>query len=444
MVDFWGQTLRVLERKLPAKDYATWIAPIRAGDFTEGTATLEVPNGLFRDWVRQYFMGQIADALEETSGQPCRISLVVNRDLGTPKAADSLRVENRRATVRQIRVVGHLVPDYTLEAFVVGAANELAADAARRVAAEPARHYNPLFIHGGVGLGKTHLLNAIGHATLAQRPRARVACLTAEAFVNSMIAGLRRDQMDGFRTRFRRIDVLIIDDVQFLGGKVRSQEEFFHTFNALHDGHKQIVLASDRAPHEIGDLEECLRSRFASGLLTAIAQPDAELRAAIIAQKAAVLELRLEPELCALIAERVRGNVRELEGVVNMIRARASVGQVAVTEALVREALGAVRTRPDAERVVSAAIEAVAAEFGVTADEIYSPRRSARIVEARHVAIFLCRELTDLPLATIGQRIGGRDHSTVLYSLSRVSGRRRADPRFRERLGRLLGSLHDT
>ena len=444
MANFWGETLRVLEQRLPAKDYATWIAPMRLGEFADGNATLEVPNGFFRDWVRQYLMRQLTDALVETSGQACRVSLVVNRDLGTPKAADPPRDEHRRATARQTRVVGRLVPDYTLDEFVVGASNELAAGAAGRVAAEPARHCNPLFIHGGVGLGKTHLLNAVGHAALAHRPKARIGCLTAEAFVNSMIAALRRDQMDAFRARFRRIDVLIIDDVQFLGGKVRSQEEFFHTFNALHDGRKQIVLASDRAPQEIRDLEECLRSRFASGLLAAIGLPDATLRAAIIVHKAASLGLELGPELSALIADSVRGNVRELEGVLNTIRARASAGALPVTRALVREVLGAVRTRTDADRLVSRVMEATAAEFGVTAAEICSARRAARIVEARHVAIFLCREVTDLPLATIGQRIGGRDHSTVLYSLARVDKRRAAEPKFRERLGRLLASLHDS
>jgi chromosomal replication initiator protein len=452
MVNIWRQTLRVLEQRLPAKDYANWIAPIRPATVADGTATLEVPNGFFRDWVRQYFIQQLSDALADASGQACRVSLVVNRELGTPKPRDGACEDAQRGAprqacpsdqARQCRVTGYLVPEYTLETFVVGAANELAAGGAAGVAAEPGRHYNPLFIHGGVGLGKTHLLNAVGHGALARHPAARVGCLTAEVFVNEMIAALRRDQMDKFRTRFRRIDVLIIDDVQFLGGKVRSQEEFFHTFNTLHDGRRQIVLASDKPPHEIRDLEECLRSRFASGLLAPIALPDAALRAAIVTRKAATQGLALGPELSAFIAKSLQGNVRALEGVLNAIRARATIAGQPLTRELVRDVLRASGARPDAGEIVSAAITAAAAEFAVPAAEITSPGRSARVVLARQAATFLCRELTDLPLAAIGQRIGRRDHSTVLYGLARVAERRTADPVFRERLDRLLDSLRD-
>jgi chromosomal replication initiator protein len=267
--------------------------------------------------------------------------------------------------------------------------------------------------------------------------------LSAEAFVNEMISALRRDQMDGFRRRFRRIDVLIIDDVQFLGGKKRSQEEFSHTFNALHDGRKQIVVASDRAPHEIPDLDECLRSRFASGLRAAIGAPDAALRAAIIERKAASCGLDLDQELSELIAESACGNVRELEGVLNAIRARASIGDLPVTREMIRDVLGTTKTRSDAGRVASEVVEAVAAEFGIGLEELTSSRRSARIVEARQVAIYLCRELTELSLTSIGKQVGGRDHSTVLYSLAGVAKRCRERAAFRERVERLRDRLRD-
>ncbi len=438
MVEVWRQALRVLEQRLPAKDYAAWIAPMRASGLADGTATLEVPNGFFRDWVRRYFMAQLTDALTVSSGEPCRVSLVVNRELSPPVAAPAAVEEVARCGApAAARVVGRLVPEYTLERFIVGAANELAVRGAVTITMDPARTYNPLFVYGGVGVGKTHLLNAVGHAVLARHRRARVGCLTAENFVNAMIGSLKRDRMDAFRARFRRTDVLIIDDIQFLGGKVRSQEEFFHTFNALRDGGKQIVLASDRPPQDIGDLEECLQSRFGSGLLAPIAVPDETLRAHLVVRKAAALGLELSGEVIDLIATSVQGNVRQLEGVVNAIRARCDVGAHPVTRALARAALSGIGGHAGGGRTVAAILDGVAGEFHVSVTEMTSPRRTARIVEARQAAILLCREMTDLSLEAIGVRMGGRDHSTVVYSLDRAVGRKERESAFRERVDRV-------
>jgi chromosomal replication initiator protein len=437
----WQQALRALEEQLPPKDYTAWIAPIRPCDLAAGTATLEVPNGFFRDWVRQYFLPQLTDALSHASGAPCRVALVVNKELGISQAPRPAPVE--QVEIPQTRVVGRLVPEYTMDTFVVGHANELAAEAALGVSAAPGTQFNPLFIYGGVGVGKTHLMNAIGHAVLDRHVRARIGCLTAEAFVNAMIDGLRRDRMDAFRKRFRRIDVLIIDDVQFLGGKVRSQEEFFHTFNALREGGKQIVLASDRPPQEIRDIQECLQSRFSSGLLAPMSLPDDCLRARIVARKAAGVGLELEPGLAEMIAASIRGNVRQLEGMLNAIRARVQIGGQAVTRALVRGVLGASGLRGDRGGRVEAILDAVAAEFQVSVEEILSSRRTARIVEARQAAIALCRELTDLPLTGIGERVGGRDHSTVIYALARVAERVEKRPEFRQRIERVRARIEN-
>jgi len=444
MVEVWRQALRVLEQQLPAKDYAAWIAPMRPSAFADGTATLEVPNGFFRDWVRQYFLPQLTAALSASSGEPCRVSLVINRELGTPVARAGVGEEpSRRGAAPPSRVVGRLVPEYTLDSFVVGVANELAVRGAVAITVQPGKAYNPLFVYGGVGVGKTHLLNAVGHGVLARHERARVGCLTAENFVNTMIGAVKRDRMDAFRARFRRIDVLIIDDVQFLAGKAKSQEEFFHTFNALRDGGKQIVLASDRPPQDIGDLEECLRSRFGSGLLAPIALPDETLRAHLVTRKAAALGLELSAELTELIAASVQGNVRQLEGVVNAIRARAEIGAHPLTRAVVREALSGMGGASSGNRTVAAILDGVAAEFDVGVSEITSPRRTARIVTARQAAIFLCRELTELPLEAIGQRMGGRDHSTVVYALGRAVTRRERESGFRERLDRLMRRMDE-
>ena len=441
MRDVWRETLRVLEQRLPAKDYSTWIAPIRPSDIGNGAATLEVPNGFFRDWVRQYFMPQLTDALSGASGQPCRVSVVVNPALRTQDALElPFEKPSRPPSPRMPgpRLIGRLIPDHTLENFIVGAANAVAAEAARAVASEPGQHYNPLFVHGGVGVGKTHLLHGIGHAVLAQHGRLRVAAMTAEVFVNAMITALRRDQMGAFRARYRRIDVLIIDDVQFLGGKMRSQAEFFHTFDALRESQRQIVLASDRPPQEIRGLEECLASRFSGGLLAPIAPPDEALRTRIVARKAAALGLELPAELSTFIAGSVRGTVREIQGVLNTLRARVAAGAQAVSRAMVREVLGmlGMRTGGNGPDVVPI-LEATAVEFGVTVSEILSPSRTARLAEARQAAMFLCRDLTDLPLTVIGQRVGGRDHSTVVYAVGRVTQRIAARPAWEERLDRI-------
>jgi chromosomal replication initiator protein len=434
MRNVWGETLRTLEQRLPARDYATWIAPIRPAGIEHGAATLEVPNGFFRDWVRQYFLGQLTEALSNASGEQCRIALVVNPEVALPAPAappPAPRVE--RAAVRQQRVIGRLVPEYTLDAFIIGVPNELAAQAALAVSVSPGRCYNPLFLHGGVGVGKTHLLNAVGHAVLAQHAGKRIACLTAEAFVNAMITALRSDRMDAFRARFRRIDVLIIDDVQFLGGKVRSQEEFFHTFDTLRDGQRQIVLASDRPPQEIRGLEAGLRSRFTGGLLTPMGVPDEPLRARIVAAKAATVDLEISLDMCAVIAASADGNVRQIQGLLNTLRARATLSGEPVSRTLVREVLGTLGVGTSARGPEMATIlRATAEAFDVSLEHLTSARRTARLVEARQVAMLLGRELTELPLAMIGRQVGGRDHSTVVYGLARVRKRLAGDSKLRE------------
>jgi len=306
----------------------------------------------------------------------------------------------------------------------------MAYDAARAVVVQPGARFNPLFLHGGPGLGKTHLLSATAHGLLA-REGGGVVCLSAENFVNEMIAALRRDQMERFRQRFRGIRTLIVDDVQFLAGKVRSQEEFVHTFNTLYDGRRQIVLASDRPPDQMPGIEETLRSRFASGLLVDVKPPDPSLRLAIVERKAAALGLDLPPEVQRFLADHWCANVRELEGALTRLDALAHLSSQVPTLAVVRQALPP-RKGPAAVRTVEEIVDEVCRHFRVTPAELASPRRHARVAMPRQLAMYLCRRHTDQPLVAIGQELGGRDHTTVLHALGAIERRLREDAALRE------------
>ncbi len=332
---------------------------------------------------------------------------------------------------------------FTFETFVVGASNEVAFRAAQRIVEAPGLVFNPLFIHGGFGLGKTHLLSAIGHGIRHSRRGGGVAHVTTEQFVNDMVGSLRRDQMDKFRHRYRGISTLVVDDVQFLGGKKRSQEEFEHTFKALHDLGKQIVLASDRPPHELPDLVETLRSRFASGLLVDIQPPDQKLRRQLVERKAAALGLTLSSSVMRFLADEWCPNVRELEGTLTRLAAFSTLCGRSLTLPVAREALAPyVKTATTPVRAsVARIIGEVCRHYRLTQQEITSQRRTARVSVPRQIAMFLCRRHTDAPLQAIGAELGGRDHSTVVHALSAVERRLAADHVLREAVASLEARL---
>ncbi|HEX6133947.1 MAG TPA: chromosomal replication initiator protein DnaA [Longimicrobiales bacterium] len=331
---------------------------------------------------------------------------------------------------------------YTFERFVVGANNQLSAAACRAVAEAPARMYNPLFIYGGVGLGKTHLMHAIGHVLLARDPAKRVAYVSSERFTNDLIASIQEGRMADFRRRYRDIDLLLIDDVHFLGEKERTQEEFFHTFNALHDAQRQIVMTSDRPPKEIPGLEERLVSRFEWGLVTDIKPPDLETRVAILRKKAEDDSISLADEVLDYIARNCRSNVRELEGAVIKLLAYSSLTRREVTLDLAREALGGVlREGPAIEVTADLIRERVAQEWGVSVDGLMSKRRTKDLTVPRQVAMYLIRELLDLSLVEIGNLFGGRDHSTVIHAVNKVEEELALDDGFRTRVELLRGQL---
>jgi len=391
--------------------------------------TLEVASPFAREFVRRHLGNELERTLSAVTGTASTVDVLVNRAL-EQRGEVGRRTKPGAQEGRALAAAAQPLPPCTFEGFVVGQSNAMAYRAARAVVTEPGIRFNPLFIHGGVGLGKTHLLAAVANALITGgRP---VRYLSGEAFVNEMIAALRRDRMEQFRRRFRGIDTLIVDDVQFFSGKTRSQAEFTHTFNALHQNGKQIVLASDRAPEEMPGLEGALRNRFASGLTVDVTTPDAELRCALVRQKLEAVAILPEDGVAELLTGHWWENVRELEGLVTRVSAFATLTGRQVSRTLVEEALGIAARRPPQRITLDSVTTLVCEEFGVTREEMESARRTARVALSRQVAMYLCRHHTDRSLAAIGQAFGGRDHTTVVHSLAVVERRLREDDRLRE------------
>jgi chromosomal replication initiator protein len=434
----WEGVRGQLRADLLAKDFDTWIAPVRAIAWQNDELTIEVPSAFGLEWIRRHYIDVFGAAIDAAAGRPSRLKFVVNRAL---EAAPVVRRPVLRAAARPARLI-RADPHCTFTSFVVGRSNRVAFEAARAVVGQPGARWNPLFIFGGTGLGKTHLLNATANAVAGERwQMGAVAFLTAEAFVNEMIAALRRHQMERFRQRFRGIGTLIVDDIQFLGDKKRSLQEFTHTFNALQDGRKQIVIASDRAPHELPGFEETLRSRFAAGLLADIEPPDPELRLALVARKAADAGLTLDDEVTAHLAEHWCRTGRQIEGVLRRIDAFRQLAQRPITLALVRDALAPFKPSNDGRKSVGRIVVEVCRHYQVSRAELLSPTRTARVTLPRHVAMYLCRRHTDAPLGVIGKEFGGRDHSTVVHALGTIEDRLHLDAELRAAVSLLEARL---
>jgi chromosomal replication initiator protein len=442
MVDtIWSEAQRQLRGALAGNDYEFWIAPLRAVVWESDELTLEVASPFARDWIGREYLALLERAVGLASGRDAHVRLVVNRQL-----SDSAPV---RRTVQRVGSTPVVVATprsgrYTFENFVVGESNAVAFRAAQAVVESPGERFNPLFVHGRFGLGKTHLLYGLADAIARAGGRGGgVVCITAEQFVNEMIAALRRDHMERFRQRYRGIGTLVVDDVQFLGGKRRSQEEFAHTFNALYELRKQIVLASDRPPDELPDMEETLRSRFASGLLVDVLPPDPALRVALVERKAAATRVVLDAATTRYLADDWCPNVRALEGAIMRLAAVTSFSGRPVSLAVAREALEPCRRRavPSERASVARILGEVCRHYQLSRAELASARRTARVNVPRQLAMYLCRRHTDAPLQAIGAELGGRDHSTVVHALGAIERRLAGDAELRSVVATLEARL---
>lgn len=422
VLELWDSLLARLEELVNEQCYQTWFSPMRPVSYEGGVLRIEGPNPFFVDWLYEHHIDKIEMVARDMLDKNTRVELT--SPPGPPRVGPPEKSPGRSMIIREPVVLPnkiHLNERYTFGEFIVGNCNMLAHAGALAVAERPAQAYNPLFIYGGSGLGKTHLLQAIGHKVRKDFPAMVIVYVSTESFVNELIHAIQKSKTLDFKKKYRNVDILLIDDIQFLAGKEAMQEEFFHTFNALHDANKQIVCTSDRPPKEIRTLEERLRSRFEWGLITDLQPPDIETRIAILRNKIEDEHIQIPDDVIEFIAENVTNNIRELEGSLIKILAFASLTCQEITVGIAREALRDIVRAPEEKKITPRKIiESVARDYDLPADSLKSRTRISRVVRARQISMFLCREMTDLSLVMIGKRFGGRDHSTVLHSVRKI------------------------
>lgn len=464
LAELWNRVVSQVAQESSNPNLGIFLSGSRPISLYEGTLFVEFPNKFFRDWIETRHIGELQNALLQVTGESLNLRLVTRDEMqgdslpqspkGAPAASPRSRpVQAQKASSSPVaprflrsperEPASHvssfaeaepvasqsLNPKYTFDTFVVGSGNRFAHAASLATASEPAGVYNPLFLYGGVGLGKTHLMQAIGHYVLKHHKHMHVVYVSSERFTNDLINSLQEKKMVEFRQRYRNVDVLLIDDIQFIAGKESTQEEFFHTFNALYQANKQIVISSDRPPKEIPTLEDRLRSRFECGLIADIQAPDLETRVAILRQKALAEQIEVPDDVLDLIATNIQSNIRELEGALNRVIAFASLHQEPISLTLATEALKEIIATPKARPITIASIqEEVAAHFGIKTADLKGKRRSRAVVYPRQIAMYLARELTDASLPRIGEEFGGRDHTTVMHACDKIRKEMDEDP----------------
>jgi len=424
MFEAWQQATENLEKVLSEGDFGTWIKPVLYSHHDSSSVYLSVPNSFIKEWLEDHYLKVLTGALSVTSGHSVNLNFIV-RDNNEHQQIITEEIINKAhqelTPPKSIEAVfTPLNPKYTFDLFVSGTGNQFAHAAAMAVANNPADTYNPLFIYGGVGLGKSHLLNSIGHIIRANSPDTIVCYCSAEKFMYEMVNHLRLKKMDLFRSRFRNVDVLLIDDIQFISGKTGTQEEFFYTFNALHDAHKQIVITSDKFPREISDLEERLRSRFEWGLIADIQPPDIETKIAILKKKSEITNVRLPEDVYYFLASSDTRNIRELEGMLIRLGAFSSLQNIPITLSMAKESLKDILGDRRKEITVELIQKTVADYFDLKLTDMKSEKRLKNLVNARQIAIWLCRDMTKSSYPDIGLKFGGKDHSTIIHSFKKI------------------------
>lgn len=439
-LDLWQIALVKLEKEMIRPSFETWIKVLSAVSYDNGTFEIGTPRQIVKEWVETRYTSTIRKILEEIVEQPIILKFTLIQEdqsaeqiplpplpsmtikpnsLSDPSPTPFIRVEENHSPLN---------PKYTFDSFVIGNSNRFAHAASLAVSEVPAKVYNPFFIYGGVGLGKTHLMHAIGHRILQIHPETKVLYISSEKFTNDFINSIMSGHPENFRNRYRNIDVLLIDDIQFLAKKEQTQEEFFHTFNALHEANKQIIISSDRPPKDIPTLEDRLRSRFEWGLTTDIQSPDLETRIAILRKKALLENINMPNDVIVYISTRIDNNIRELEGAFNRVNAFSFLNRKPITIELAIESLKDLFPKEKANQVTPQLIqEIVAIHFKIKIDDMTSKRRTRNVTVPRQLAMFLCREMTDWSLPKIGEIFGGRDHTTVIHAYEKVNRERLED-----------------
>ncbi|SDJ25422.1 chromosomal replication initiator protein DnaA [Natribacillus halophilus] len=453
LAELWKETLNTVKHRVSKPSYETWLKATEPLKLENETFLVAAPNEFAKDWLEDRYAEVIANTLYDITGNNYTVKFVLSREEKEESQAsrDHTETSGQNGETTQPSSPGNkheniprnmLNGKYTFDSFVIGSGNRFAHAASLAVSEAPARAYNPLFIYGGVGLGKTHLMHAIGHYVLEHNPTLHVVYLSSEKFTNEFINAIRDNRGDDFRNKYRNVDVLLIDDIQFLAGKEQTQEEFFHTFNTLHEDARQIVISSDRPPKEIPTLEDRLRSRFEWGLITDITPPDLETRIAILRKKAKAEMLDIPNEVMLYIANQIDTNIRELEGALIRVVAYSSLINEDMNADLAAEALKDIIPSAQPKIISIEDIQAqVAAFYQIKLEEITAKKRTKAIAHARQVAMYLSREMTEFSLPKIGEKFGGRDHTTVIHAHEKISKLRSSDEHFQQQLDEITNKV---
>lgn len=420
--ELWQKTLNIIKGEITEVSFNTWIKSIIPYSISNNTIKLGVPNNFTKEILESRYKDLIINSINILSSKKFNVDFFILSEETAEIEKPSSEIESKKNISQNDEMSAILNPKYTFDSFVIGNSNRFAHAASLAVAESPAKAYNPLFIYGGVGLGKTHLMHAIGHFILQNNPKSKVVYVSSEKFTNELINSIKDDTNVQFRNKYRNVDVLLIDDIQFIAGKERTQEEFFHTFNTLYESNKQIILSSDRPPKEIPTLEDRLRSRFEWGLIADIQPPDFETRIAILKKKADVENLNIQNEVMAYIATKIKSNIRELEGALIRIVAYSSLTNKEISVDLASEALKDIISSKNSKQVTIELIQdVVSSYYNLKIDDFKSQRRTRNITFPRQIAMYLCRKLTDNSLPKIGEEFGGRDHTTVIHAYEKIS-----------------------
>jgi chromosomal replication initiator protein len=442
--ELWSKALGEIEKKISKPSYETWLKSTKAHTIKGDTLTITAPNEFARDWLESRYLHLIADTIYQLTGEEFLIKFIIpqnQRDDEFVSNSPIKQINNNNDEQNEIPQ-SMLNPKYTFDTFVIGSGNRFAHAASLAVAEAPAKAYNPLFIYGGVGLGKTHLMHAIGHYVMNHNPSAKIVYLSSEKFTNEFINSIRDNKAVDFRNKYRSVDVLLIDDIQFLAGKESTQEEFFHTFNTLHEESKQIIISSDRPPKEIPTLEDRLRSRFEWGLITDITPPDLETRIAILRKKAKAEGLDIPNEVMLYIANQIDSNIRELEGALIRVVAYSSLINKDINADLAAEALKDIIPNSKPKMIAISDIQRIVGqEFQVKLEDFKAKKRTKSVAFPRQIAMYLSRELTDSSLPKIGEEFGGRDHTTVIHAHEKISKMLQSDEQLQRQLKEITGLI---
>jgi chromosomal replication initiator protein len=437
--EIWNNSLSKIEEKVGNHATELWFRPIKIFQEKEQQVIMDIPNRFFKDWIEDNYPNLIEETIGGILGYPVSINYRIAEKINPIVKKMDIRLENRRQKLASKGI--YLNPKYTFESFVVGPSNQFTQAAAMAVAEAPGRLYNPLFIYGGVGLGKTHLMNAIGNAVIDKMSDLIVLYVSSEQFTNEVVSALRHERMSDFKEKYRNVDILLLDDIQFIANKPATQEEFFHTFNALYEKQRQIVISSDRSPKEIDAVTDRLRSRFSMGLIADIQPPEMETKAAILLKKAAIERIAISEEVAYYLASKVKTNIRELEGCLIRLGAQASLTGKPIDKEMAKYILRDLIEEDEKPINVEQIQKVVCEHFDLKLVDMKVKKRTKEVAFPRQVAMYMCKQLTNMSLSDIGKNFGGKDHATVIYACKQIEEKRAKEEVFNRVIEKLLRKI---